>query len=581
MLRQGLVLHQQGRLAEAEHFYKEVLRHAPAHFDALHLLGVLALQTNRIQSGVELITKAIKLSPNLWGAHNNLGNGLKDLGRVDDALASFDKAIALKPDYADAHNNRGIVLQDLKRFDEALASFDKAIALKQDYAEAYNNRGIVLKNLERLDDAVASFNKAIVLKRDYAEAYNNRGNALKDLRRFADALADFDTAIALKSDYAAAYYNRGIVLHDLKRLDHALASFDRSIALRRNDADVYNNRGLVLQELRRFDDALASFDRSIALRPDYAEAYHNQGLCSLQIGRFEQGWRLNEWRKKLQEPFGSRLFPQPLWLGKEDISNQTLFVHWEQGLGDTIQFYRYGKLLKARGAKKVVMSVQEPLHQLLKQTSSETEVIGQDEVPGRFDLHCPLMSLPLALGTTLETIPSEQRYIFSDERLRQAWDIRLPPRTKPRIGIVWSGRAKQKNDDNRSTDLATLVPLFAADAHWISLQKEVRHGDLPLLRELHQIISCGEELKDFSDTAAVIDLLDLVVTVDTSVAHLAAAMGRPTWILLCYNSDWRWLLNRDDTPWYPTARLFRQDDRRSWDSVIARVHAALHDFVRS
>jgi tetratricopeptide (TPR) repeat protein len=546
-LRQGLVLHQQGRFNEAEHFYKEVLSHAPAHFDALHLLGVVALQTGRTRSGVDLIAKAVILNPNSAGAHNNLGNGLKDLRRFGDALASFDKVIALKPDYAEAHNNRGIVLRDLERFADALASFDTAI----------------------------------VLKPDYAEAYNNRGNMLKDLRRLPDALADFDTAIRLKPDYAGAYYNRGIVLHDLKRLDEALANFDKAIALRPDYADAYNNRGRALQDLKRFDDAIASFDKTIALTPDYAEAYSNQSLCFLQMGRFAQGWRLYEWRKKLEEPFGNRLFSTPLWLGQEDLSDKILFVHWEQGFGDTIQFCRYGKLLKARGAKKAVMSVQEPLYELLRELSPEVEIINHDEVPAAFDWHCPLMSLPLALGTTLQTIPSEPRYIFADERLRTAWNARLPPRAKPRIGIVWRGGTRHRNDHNRSIDLQALTPLFSAEADWISLQKEPGDRDAPLLHELRQIVCCGEELKNFSDTAAVIDLLDLVITVDTSVAHLAGAMGRQVWILLPYNSDWRWLLDRDDTPWYPTARLFRQDDTRSWENVIARVRDALQDFVQS
>jgi ADP-heptose:LPS heptosyltransferase len=236
--------------------------------------------------------------------------------------------------------------------------------------------------------------------------------------------------------------------------------------------------------------------------------------------------------------------------------------------------------LKDRGAKKVVMSVQEPLYQLLKQMSSDIQIIDHDEVPATFDWHCPLMSLPLALGATLETIPSDQRYIFADEQLRKEWNARLPPPVKPRIGIVWGGGTKHKNDRNRSIDLRTLVPLFSTDAHWISLQKELRDGDAPLLLELHQIVSYGNELKDFSDTAAVIDLLDLVITVDTSVAHLAGAMGKQVWILLPYNSDWRWLLDRGDTPWYPTARLFRQDNTRSWENTVAHVHAALHDFVQ-
>jgi tetratricopeptide (TPR) repeat protein len=578
--QQALVLHQQGRFIEAEHVYRDVLQHEPTHFDALHLLGVLALQTLRTESGVEMIAKAIELNPNSWGAYNNLGNGLRDLGRLDAALGSFETSIALRPNFAEAHNNRGIVLQDLSRLEDALASFDTAIALKSDYPEAHNNRGTVLQKLKRTMDAAASFDTAITLKHDYAEAYNNRGNLAKDLGNLENALADFDRAIVLRRDYALAHYNRGIALQELWRFDDALTSFDTAIALKPDYAEAYNNRGLVLQELKRSHDAIASFDRTIALIPDYAEAHANQSLCFLQIGNFERGWHSYEWRKKRERPFGSRSFAKPFWLGKDDISNRTLFVHWEQGLGDTIQFGRFGELLKARGAQ-VVMSVQEPLYRLFKQMSSDIQIINQDEVPTVFDYHCPLMSLPLALGTRLETIPAKLPYLFADESLRNAWHDRLPPKVKPRIGIVWSGSAKHNNDRHRSIDLTTFASLLSANVHWISLQKELREGDAAVLRQIDHIVPCGVELTDFSETAAIIDLLDLVISVDTSVAHLAGAMGKQVWILLPYHSDWRWFLDRSDSPWYPTARLFRQDSTRSWKNVITQVRGALDDFVRS
>jgi tetratricopeptide (TPR) repeat protein len=577
-LRQGLAMHQHGRLVEAEHCYEEVLRAAPKHFDALHLLGVLALQTGRPERGVGLIAKAIEINPNVAGVHSNLANGLKDLNRLDEALASYGSAIALKPDYAEAYNNRGITLQALNRLDTALADYEKAIALKPDYAEAYNNRGVVLQAQNRSDEALASFDKAIAFRPNYPEAFNNRGNALKDLKRFDRALASYDTATMLRPGYAEAYNNRGLALQDLKHFDAARASFDKAVALKPDYAEAYNMRGMLLQETARFDAALASFDKAIALKPDYAEAYTNQGLCLLRTGHLEQGWRRFEWRKKLQDAFGARSFSQPLWLGEKDISNKILFVHWEQGLGDTLQFYRYGKLLKARGIK-VAMSVQEPLFPLLKQADPDIRLINQDEVPAEFDYHCPLLSLPLALQTTLETIPSQERYIFADQQRRREWDNRLPLRTKPRIGIAWSGGIKHKNDHNRSIDLAAIAPLLSADAHWVSLQKELRDGEAARLAQIQKITSYHAELKDFSDTAAVIDLLDLVITVDTSIAHLAGAMGKPVWILLPYNSDWRWLLDRDDSPWYPTARLFRQDITRSWKSVMTRVQVALNDVV--
>jgi len=572
--RQALALHQQGRFGEAERLYNEVLAQSPAQFDAMHLLGVLALQTQRTERGVELIARAIAINPNSWGARNNLGNGLRDLGRLDDALASFDGAIALKPDFAEAHNNRGIVLRDQRRFDDAVAAFDRAIALKPDYAEAHNNRGTVLQELKRFDDALAGFDTAVARKRDYAEAYNNRGNVLKELKRFDDALASFDSAIASRPDYATAHYNRGTVLQELGRADHALASFDTAIRLRPDYPEAYNNRGLVLQELGRPDDAIASFAKTIALKPGYAEPYANQSFCFLQLGRFEQGWRQYEWRKKLETPFGNRSFSQPLWLGKEDIANRTLFVHWEQGLGDTIQFCRLAALVKAQGAR-VIMSVQEPLYRLVGQSSRDIEIIREDEVPAAFDYHCPLMSLPLALGTMLQTIPSPRSYLFADHELRKAWHARLPATTKPRVGFVWRGGEKHPNNPNRSMDFSAFAPLLATDMQWISLQKELRPADAALLRHFDRVASYSEELQDLSDTAAIIDLLDLVITVDTGVAHLAGAMGKPVWIMLAYNADWRWLLHRDDCPWYPSARLFRQDRPRDWDDVIARVRAAL------
>jgi hypothetical protein len=579
-VQQGLQLHQQGRFADAERVYREVLQHAPTHFDALHLLGVLGLQAGRTENGVELIANAIKQNPNSWGAHNNLGNGLRELGRLDAALASYDRAIALRPDFADAHNNRATVLQNLQRVDEALAGFDTAIKLRPDYAEAHNNRGVVLQELKRLEDARASFDAAIALKQDYAEAYNNRGNARKELGDLEGATADFDKAIGLRANYAAPHYNRGIVLREGGRFDDALASLDRAIALKQDYAEAYNNRGLVLQELNRPQDAIASFAKAIALMPNDAEAYVNQSVSLLQLGRFEQGWPLYEWRKKLEQPFGARSFAQPLWLGRDDLSNRTVFVHWEQGLGDTIQFARFAKLLTARGAS-VVMSVQEPLYRLLSQMHPGVRVISQDEVPAAFDYHCPMMSLPLALATTLQTIPAEGPYLFADDAVCKAWNARLPAKTRPRIGIAWSGGAKHKNDRQRSIDLSTFASLLSPGVHWISLQNEIRDDDAAALAQLHQIEQCGEQLQDFADTAALIDRLDLVIAVDTSVAHLAGAMGKPVWILLPYNADWRWLLERGDSPWYPTARLFRQDSPRSWSNVMTRVRDAVDEFVRS
>jgi tetratricopeptide (TPR) repeat protein len=499
---------------------------------------------------------------------------LKDERRFAEALAAFDNAIALKSDYAQAHNGRGIVLASLDRIAEAVGSFDRAIALKSDYAEAHNNRALVLQELGRFDEALASLDRAIVLQPDNARAHNNRGVVLHGIKREDEALASHDKAIALSPDYAEAHYNRGVLLQEIDRLDEALASFDRAIALKADYAAAHNNRGTVLNHLNRLDEALDALDRAIALTGGFPEAYLNKSYCLLQMGRFENGWRLHEWRKKTERPVGHRKFPQPLWLGNADIAGKTVFVHWEQGFGDTLQFCRYANLLRACSAN-VVMSVQEPLHRLLSSSMPDIRILKNEVEPAEFDYHCPLMSLPLAFGTTLQSVPAAVPYLFADEESRKIWDSRLPPPTKPRVGVAWSGNARQKNDFNRSIGLAALAPILAADVHWISLQKDLKEIDRPLLENFRQISHYGELLTDFSDTAAMIAAMDLVITVDTSVAHLACAMGKTVWILLAYTADWRWLADRDDCPWYPTAQLFRQQTPHAWDGVVARVNSAL------
>jgi tetratricopeptide (TPR) repeat protein len=512
--------------------------------------------------------------------HYSRASTLREQRRFAEALVAYERAIALQADHAEAHNGRAIVLATLHRPAEAIAGFDQAIALKPDYAEAYNNRGLVLQELKRLDEALASFDKAIVLQPNNAKMHSNRGSVLYEAQRFAEALASFDNVIAFKEDYPEAHYNRGVLLQAMDHLDAAVIAFDRAIALNPRYAEAYNNRGVVLQDLRHLDRAVDDFEKAIALSGGLPEAYANKSYCLLLMGRMEEGWRLHEWRKKTPIPVGHRSFPQPLWLGREDVANKIVFLHWEQGLGDTIQFSRYAKLLRQRGAT-VFISVQEPLYRLLGQLSPHVEILKQDDVPAAFHYHCPMMSLPLALATTLDRIPSQQPYLVAEEQKRQIWRARIPPWSKPRIGFVWRGNTTHKNDRNRSIDLATLRPLFSSDFHWWSLQRDLQDDESALLREHRRVAHYGNLLEDFSDTAAVIDLLDLVVAVDTSVAHLAGAMGKPVWILLPYNSDWRWLCDREDSPWYPTARLFRQEFGESWEKVIGRVQQALCDLPRS
>jgi tetratricopeptide (TPR) repeat protein len=539
-LAEAIALHRQGSLAEAERIYSAILRRDPEHFDALHLLGVIAVQTGRNEYGAELIGRALARDRRNAAAHGNLGNALANLGRAAEALASYDRAIKLKPDHADAHSNRGNVLLGLKRPQDALASYDRAIGLRP----------------------------------DYAEAHRNRGSALRDLKRPNEALASYDRAIALKPDYADAHHNRGIALRDLHRAGEALVSYDRALALRPDDAETCYNRAIALHELHRLDDAAASCERAIALKPDYAEAHFNLAHYLLLMGRFDKGWRQYEWRKRRDEPIAARSFPQPLWLGEPEIAGKTLFLWWEQGLGDTIQFCRYARLLEARGAT-VVMSVQEPLRRLLQQANPAIQMIAPDAAPAQFDHHCPLLSLPLALRSTLETIPAPTPYLEADRALQASWAARLPPKGKPRIGAVWSGGTAHRNDRDRSIELPQFLSVVHGNADWFSLQKELRDGDAAILARDGRIAFFGGELADFSDTAALLASMDLVITVDTAVAHLAGAMGKPVWVLLPHVPDWRWLLGRSDSPWYPSARLFRQQRIGDWTGVLEEVRREL------
>jgi Tetratricopeptide repeat len=365
------------------------------------------------------------------------------------------------------------------------------------------------------------------------------------------------------------------VLADLERHAEALASFERAIALRPGYARAFYNRGNSLRELHRHRDAVDSFERAIALEPDYASAHWNLADCHLLLGDFARGWSEYEWRWKLKQREAVRRdFPQPLWLGSSPLKGRTILLHSEMGLGDTLLFCRYAKEVAALGAK-VVLEVQPALFPLLANLEGAAEVLPVGAALPDFDCHCPLMSLPLAFRTDLYTVPASVPYIRSDPARVAIWRSRLGDKTGPRVGLVWSGSSALRND-HRSMALAQMLPLVRDWAQWISLQKEVAESEIGLLASRVDVRHFGGELRDFADTAALVELMDIVVTIDTSVANLAGAMGKTVWILLPFNPhDWRWMLDREDSLWYPTARLFRQSAVGDWPGVIRRVDDAL------
>jgi tetratricopeptide (TPR) repeat protein len=574
----GVALKAQNKLDEVVAAYRQAIRLKPDYAEAYSNLGYALWDQGKLSEAVAACRKAISLKPDLAEAHCNLGGALKDQGKLEEAVAACHQAIRLRPNNAEAFYNRGVALQGLNRFDEALASYGNALALRPDYAEASYNRGVTLQELKRLDEALAGYDTALALKPDYPQALYNRGIALQGLKRLDEALASYDKALALKPDSAEVFNNRGNVLQQLNRFDEALASYDKALALKSDHADAFNNRGVALQELKRLDEALASYSQALALKPDYAEARWNGSLLRLLTGDFERGWAESEWRwKNASLGLSERNFTQPLWLGAERIDGMTLMLHHEQGLGDAIQFCRYVPLLAARDVR-VILEVEEPLRQLMSDLAGVSHCVSRGETLPDFDLHCPLPSLPLAFGTRLDTIPSTTPYLRAPAHGHD-WEARLGPKDRPRIGLVWSGNPRHRDDRKRSIELSALLPLLNVGTTFVSLQKDIRTADEAVLRERSDIIELGPLLQSFADTAALISQLDLVISVDTSVAHLAGALGRPVWVLLPFVPDWRWLLDRDDSPWYPTARLFRQTDSRDWRDVVDHVRTALHHLV--
>jgi tetratricopeptide (TPR) repeat protein len=613
-LVEAFTSHQAGRLAEAERLYRQILAVQPDHLESLHLLSVVSYQRGDYEEALRQADRALEINRDSGLVWNQRGLALQRLKRFDDALMSYDRAIMLSPEHAEALCNRGAALYDLKRFDEAVPSYDRALAVWPRYAEAFCYRGAALRHLKRLEEALASCDSALAIQPNYGDAHSTRGDVLFGLRRYDEAVASYDAAIALGvesvelhyvradalrelkrydealaslerllarwPDYAWAHGCRGIVLHELGRFDEGLASHDRAVALLPDSPVTHTNRGIALYKLKRLEEAAASYERAQALQPDFPAGRYAEALYRLVTGDLPLGWEKLESRWEIEPVKGNlRGFVQPQWSGAQDIAGKTVLLHSSDGFGDEIQFCRYAPLVAARGAR-VIVEVLKPQQELMRTLAGVRQVLARGEPIPDFDLHCTLLSLPRAFGTGLATIPAKTPYLRAAAAAVDSWNARLGPRLRPRIGIAWSGNPMHDNDRNRSIGLAAFLPLLAgADATFVSLHREVRAADAAVLAKRSDILHFGEQLQDYADTAALIANLDLVVSVDTSVAHLAGALAKPVWILLPFMPEWRWLLDREDTPWYPTARLFRQDASCAWDGVIGRVRVALHGYV--
>jgi tetratricopeptide (TPR) repeat protein len=575
----GLRLLQAGQLQAAESCGRQALALDAAHADSLHLMGLLSLLAKQPALAIEWFAQAIRRNPNEADYFFNLAAALKQQGRNEEAIKSFDRALSLRPTHADGWYAMGELLQGEKRLDEAIMSFDLALKHNAAHRQAANAGALLCFETGRYQEALTRFTRSADIDPTQVEAFNHIARCHWHLGRFEDALAFGYRTIALTPDDPPLLNNVGLYLQTLHRHDEALTWFDKALALRADFAPALGDASTSLLALRRIDEALAALDRAIAIDPECADFHWNRSLLQLLIGDFS-GWREREWGRKCQlVNFVDRKYGQPQWFGEEPIAGKTILLHSDEGYGDTIQFSRYARLVESRGAR-VILEVQSPLHSLLSGLDGVSLCLPRSADVPDFDLHCPLSALPLAFNTRLETIPAAPSYLPPPPEVRlRDWRARLGAHDRLRVGLVWSGNPGHLNDHNRSTTLRAMSAMSDPSARFYSLQKEPREEDKATLAERTEIVDLTDHLTDFVETAALVSCLDLVITVDTSVAHLAAALGRPTWVLLPYTPDYRWLLDRDDSPWYPSVRLFRQDERRDYAPVLERVRGELAGLI--
>jgi tetratricopeptide (TPR) repeat protein len=602
----GLSHQQAGRLREAEAIYRQVLAQVPGQPEVVHLLGVLAQQAGNPKAAVELISSAIAAVPGRADFHGNLGMAYMDLGQADAAIAEYQKSIAINPGLQQAHNNLGNALTAAGRMEPALAAFDRALAIAPDYVDPLYNKANTLKAMGRLDEAVILYEQALVRRPNWVEALNNLGVAHKLRTEYSRACECFQRALKVAPNFVMAWSNLGDAFCELAQYEESVTACQRALQLQPNLPEALNNLGHALVGLGRYDEAIQCFRAAVGRKPEYAEAYNNMagaylakgdleqsmcyfktaialkpdyptarwntGLIHLMRGEYEEGFKEYEWRLRLPLK-QTRTFKAPRWDGG-DLNGRRILIETDQAFGDTFQFFRYVPLVAQRGGK-VIVACQKDLLELLKIQGGIEEYVdvATENLPD-FDVQIPMPSLALAFGTTLETIPAQVPYIVADSSRVAHWKSRVeeaaPGRRK--VGLVWVGRSYP--DPFRATTLAELSAVGSVAGNWFcSLQKGEGAGQK--LPDGFGMTDWTSELTNFTETAALMSCLDLIITIDTSVAHLAGAMGKPVWILLKTVPDWRWMLGRSDCPWYPTARLFRQDKFRDWSKPIAEIVAAL------
>ena len=573
----GVVCRAMGDLDGAAASYREALRLRPSFLEAQNNLANVLVAQGEYAEAVAIYEGILRVRPDAAQTHNNLGAALRQQGRLEEALACYRRALRLDPEFADAHNNLGDVLAAQGQLDDAAACLRQALWLRPNYPEALNNLGAVLSKQKKLEEAIGCYRRSLELRPNQADTRLSLANLLMEQGQFPEAETCLRDAVELRPHWAEAHNNLGNALLEQDRVEEALGSYQRALQLRPDYAEVYDNRAQAYLALGKPEEALAQFEQALRLCPDSPKSHMGVAIALLVLGDYERGWREYEWRWKCEE-FPPRNFSQPLWDGSP-LDGRTILLHAEQGLGDTLQFVRYATVAKQRGGR-VIVACQKQLLGVLGRTPGIDRLVDYAEALPAFDVHAPLLSLPRILGTTVQTIPSPIPYIHPDPELVQRWRSELSAYKGFKIGFAWQGNPRYRADRRRSFPISALAPLASVPGvHLFSLQKGAGAEQIRSLAELPCVVDLGSRLDEtagpFCDTAAVMQSLDLVICPDMSLAHLAGAMGVPVWIALPLVPEWRWLWNRQDSPWYPSARLFRQKRLGDWTELFQRIAAAL------
>jgi len=564
--------HQAGKLEQAESGYRDLLKEDPDNADAIHLLGVICFQREALEEARELVTRAIRINGSVALYHANLGRIEKARGDIIKTIRAYRQSLTLMPDQADVNSDIAAVLIDAGECAEALQFAERALDLLPRFAAAKFNRGMALAGLGRYEAAISAFQATVQLDNGFADAYFQMALIHQESGHLDKAEGGYRNAISIDPSQIEAHCNLGNILRADGRLTEALQCYERALLVLPDVAEIHSNKGVALHELGEREQAIESYRRAIELDADDAEAHRNLSMALLQGDEYEEGWHESEWRWRTRHFVSIRRdWSKPQWSG-EALAGKTILVYAEQGFGDSFQFSRYIPLIAGQGGH-VIVEAPDTIEGVLRTIDGVEKLISPGAAMPEFDFHIPMMSLPRAFGTTIESIPAPHSYLSAPSEAVQIWRERFGGREEEhRIGIVWKGSSEHSGNLWRSPGLEVFRPLLSQEGHrFFSLQKDDGRKDLKEVGLAEQIIDLETGLNSFSDTAAVIAQLDLVITPDTSVAHLSGAMGCSTWIVLPHVAEWRWGIGRKDCPWYPSARLFRQSSPGDWGGVIRNL----------